>query len=336
MSDEHAPEGASKRFGGPVVLAIGAVGLAVLGFAVWWSMAPPPLADAPDVPLEVDPLPPRERPVAMPEPGDAPAEMSPEELEARAAELAGEQGVVCRIEPTVHGGTARLVLDDDDGTWLAVAAATAHVLVLSDIPEDGSGTVLVEGFAPTSVRWIGARAGGGRCEPEPLQLTPPEAAVVGTVSGPLSGLGLTACGQRIQLDQEGGFYAAAVPGEPCVVEARRHFGVWEWNHHEEVVPKPGIDTVVSVRAPGFEAVLPLVIEDGAVQAVWGPAPEPDLTGARVVAVDGEPVPADADGFHLATGGADGEVAEVEVMLGTTRHTVELARRALGFEDWLAH
>lgn len=320
---------------GPAVTGIAAVGVVVLVLAVWWSRSPaPPAERATDPGEEVAELPPLERPVAgSPEP-DA---LRPEvDLADQAQDLAGERGVVCRLEPRIGGGTARLVLDGEPGTWLAVAAAQAHVLVLTDIPESGSGTLLIEGFAPAPIAWTDARGGAGRCDPDPVELEAAEGAVVGTVVGLRRSVGVTACGQRVVLDAEGDFYASAVPGVPCEVELRRHFGVWEWVHQQEVLPRRGVDTVVRVEAPEFEAVLPLVVEAGEILAVWGPSEAPGLVGGRIVEVDGEPVPGDATGFHETTGGAEATVARITVERGGRTETVELERRALGFEDWLAH
>ncbi|HHO51404.1 MAG TPA: hypothetical protein ENK18_11135 [Deltaproteobacteria bacterium] len=251
-----------------------------------------------------------------------------------ARELAGADGVVCGVEPRVLGGTARLELDEPGG-WLAVAAVRSDVLVLSEIPEAGSGMLRVEGFAPAPIRWSGARGGQGRCEPDPLSLQPAEAGVLGTVVGCQrcsAALGLTACGQPVSLDDDGGFYAAAVPGEICVVEARRHYGVWAWSDTVEVVPQVGDDAMVEIEVPGFEAVLPLIVAGGRIEAVW--EGDEQLVGARILAVDGAPVPDDPDGFHLATGGAAGSEVQLELERDGRRSTVPLVRRALGFEDWL--
>ncbi|MBX2801594.1 MAG: hypothetical protein KTR31_28210 [Myxococcales bacterium] len=279
--------------------------------------------------------------LAWPEEGperllDAALEPSGPPLEEVAQQLAGAEGVVCTVEPSVDGGTARLTLDADiAGDWLAVAAARAHVLVLSEIPAEGSGTLRVEGFAPEPIRWQAARDGAGSCTPDPLVLRPAEAGVVGTVGGadgPSGSFGLTACGQAATVDAEGGFFAAAVPGEPCEVVLRRHYGVWEFVERVEVVPRMGRDEVLELELPPFEAVLPLVVEDGRVGAVWDEGQ--DWAGAVVHTVDGEAVPADADGFHLATGGRAGTVAEVELELDGERQLVEVPRKALTFEDWL--
>ena len=262
-------------------------------------------------------------------------------LEDVAQDLAGAKGVVCRVEPRVDGATARLTLDvdldaelDELETWLAVAAVQANVLLLSDIPEAGSGTLQVEGFAPVEVSWTGARGGAGGCSPDPLVLEPAEAAVVGRVVGPTATVGLTACGQSVRPDADGDFYAAAAPGVACVVELRRHYGVWEWTDSIEVVPEQGRDRLVTVEAPPFDAVLPVVIGDGEILAVWDDDADPRVAGATVVDVDGEAVPTDADGFHLATGGDDGVPAVLQLEQGGERFVVELERRKLGFEDWL--
>lgn len=310
------------------------VGVVLFGLGLLWLNRGP---EVPDVVHEQDPQVTFEPVPRLDGEGPSGVALPPQiPLAERAAQLAGAEGVVCRIEPRLEGGTARLLLDGDPGLWLAVAAAQADVLVLSEIPESGSGTVLVEGFAPTPVTWADARGGRGRCTPDPLVLAPAQAAVVGTVRGAGRGaVALSACGQRVQPDGDGDFYAAAVPGEPCSVVAKRHYGVWEWQQEEEVVPRTDRDAVVELDSPEFDAVLPLVIEDGVVRAVWEVDLPRNIAGARVRTVDGEPVPGDADGFHLATGGAPGEVALVEVDLEDGTETISVPRKRLGFEDWLA-
>ena len=231
------------------VVAIGAVGLLALGLAVWRSLWPADPGAVEAIPELTDPSRPFDRAVDWPEEGrHAPPEPLLEE-EARA--LAGDRGVVCRVAPRVDGATARLQLEGEHTEpWLAVAAVHAHVLVLSEVPPSGSGTLLVEGFAPANVQWDGAGSDAGGCTADPIELEPAEAAVVGMVAGASAdALGITACGHRVTPDREGGFYAAAVPGEPCTIESRRHYGVWEWVDQLQVVPERGRDTVVEIDAP---------------------------------------------------------------------------------------
>lgn len=311
-------------------LALGAV-VVVVGAALWWSRSgEPEVIPGPAPQPTIAPQIAAPQPVAPSPEGEA---TGPQPTLAEVAgELAGDEGVVCRIEPQILGGTARLALDEPSD-WLAIAAVRGDVLVLSEIPEAGSGTLRVEGFAPAAIRWSGARDGAGACAPDPLILEPAEAGVVGTVLGAVgASLGLTACGQPISLDSDGGFYAAAVPGEACLVQARRHYGVWEWADAVEVIPRAGDDVVVEIEAPGFEAVLPVVVAEGRLAAVW--EGDQTLVGARILAVDGAVVPADPEGFHLATGGAEGSEAELELQLDGRSHRVTLIRRALTFEDWL--
>lgn len=313
------------------LVSIGLVGVTALVVALFGpDVEPPAPSGLGPVPTVVEGYDPVEAPDDAPE---AVLEAAPEQqLEDVAQELAGPRGVVCRLEPRVDGASARLLLDDDDGTWLAVAAAHAHVLVLSDVPEAGSGVLRIEGFSPMPVRWAAAREGAGYCVDDPIQLKPADAGVVGTVTGPP--VAVSACGQPVTLDRDGDFYASADPDEPCAVEARRHFGVWEWVETIDVTPTRGRDAVVEIDAPPFDAVLPLVVADGHIRAVWDEdLPEP-LVGARVITVDGASVPPSPDGFHLATGGQAGTMATIVVEAGGREQTVQMERRALSFEDWL--
>lgn len=262
-------------------------------------------------------------------------------LREAAADLVGDNGVVCGIAPRVDVGTARLTLTDEDTSrgWLAVAASRGDVLVLSDIPESGQGTLFVEGFAPTPVRWFDARQGKGGCDPDPVELGPPEASVVGRIEGFAiheTQLAVEACGQPVTLDGEGGFFVAAVPGEACEVAVRRHYGVWEYRDTVTLTPAKGDDAQVTLQVPDFTAVLPLKVADGRIVAVWSDDEELEgLVGTKVVRVDGEAADDDVDEFFFATGGEPGEAAEIEVVDDAGTAIVRtLHRRALSFDDWL--
>jgi len=267
----------------------------------------------------------------------------PVPLATAARDLVGDNGVICSIAPSVDVGSARLSLAGDNARgWLAVAAARRDVLLLTDIPEEGEGTLFVEGYAPTAVRWFDARDGRGGCDPDPVTLTLPEASVIGSVEGFAEhgpNLSVEACGQPVTLDGDGGFFVAAVPDEACEVVVRRHFGVWEYRDTVSVTPERDEELEVTLEVPGFQAVLPVKVADGAIVAVWDdgePAVEAgrDVIGARVTSVDGASVPGDADGFHLATGGPLGSVATVEIERGGVTERIELRRRAMSFDDWL--
>ena len=83
-------------------------------------------------------------------------------------------------------------------------------------------------------------------------------------------------------------------------------------------------------------MLPLVIADGRVRAVWSDERGEALIGAVVVQVDGAAVPPDASGFHLATGGEPDTLAVVVAERDGERMQVEVPRLRLGFEDWLVN
>jgi len=261
-------------------------------------------------------------------------------LEEGAKELVGDNGVVCGISPDVDVGAVRLAMDgDDERVWLAIAAARRDVLLLADIPEEGRGTLFVEGYAPAGVRWFDARDGEGGCEPDPVVLMPPEAVVVGTVDGFAPhgpNVAVEVCGQPVTLDGDGGFFVAVVPEQACDVVVRRHYGVWEFRDVAAVEPTRGGEVEVLLKVPAFLAVLPLKIADGAIVAVWddGRGAAEDLIGARVVSVDGQSAPDDVDAFHLETGGEPDSVATLEIERDGSVDRVSLARRALSFDDWV--
>ncbi len=266
-------------------------------------------------------------PAGVPKPPEPP-------LAERAQELAGPDGAVCAIRPALRGETARLELDEHDEAHLGIAAVRGEVLVLSDIPQRGSGRLLVEGFAPVRVAWEQARGGLGHCIGDPIELQPAEVGVSGRVESE-DGTTVTACGHPISLDRDGGFYASAVSGEPCVVEATRHYGVWQWVERVEVEATPDREPIVEIVGPDFAGVLPLVIEQGRIAEAWVADPGA-LEGARLLEVDGVPIPeeATADDVHLQTGGEPGTVAEVTVERDGQRARIELSREKLDFDDWL--
>ncbi|MEN0062658.1 MAG: hypothetical protein AAGA48_10945 [Myxococcota bacterium] len=263
-------------------------------------------------------------------------------LREAAQELIGDNGVVCGIQPTIDVGTARLALaGDNDRNWLAVAAARGDVLLVSDIPEEGEGTLFVEGFAPRAIRWFDARGGRGGCDPDPVVLSPPEASVIGEVQAFAphgSNLIVEVCGQPVTLDGDGGFFVAATPEEACVITVKRHYGVWEFRDSLTVTPTKGEEAEVTLEVPAFVAVLPLRVAEGRIVAVWDDGGDEGTTeslmGARIVRVDGEEVPGEAEGFHLATGGETGEEALLELEREGEIVEARLARRALSFDDWL--
>jgi len=307
--------------------AVGALVVVGLSILLWrWRAAP--VVDEPEPPVE-PPVPdvvlptPSPRPDPVPEPL-APEPPSREDLEA----LAGPNGVVCVAE--VQGGAAvgaaRLDADLPDG-FLGVATVGAGHVVLSEVPDEGEGSLLVEGFAPAALSW-----GPGGCSPEPVVLEPARGAVTGAVLGADAEVTVEVCGRPAMLDDAGGFYADAVPDRPCTVRVRRHYGTFQWEVAETVTPRLGADPVIEVEAPGELAVLPVEWDDSLrVTSDWSGS---GLDGKRVVSIDGATPPGDPVEAHLeAAGSREDEGREVTLEL-EDGSSVSLALRVLSFEDWL--
>lgn len=121
-------------------------------------------------PPEPAPEPVEARPASIRGVLDRHAAASPGSLWEVAGDLVGDNGVRCRIAPDVPSGTATLALADDPRGWLGLAAVRRDVVVLTDIPADGEGTLTIEGRGTGPVAWTNARDGGGRCSPDPLVL----------------------------------------------------------------------------------------------------------------------------------------------------------------------
>jgi hypothetical protein len=259
---------------------IGGVAVAIAA-AWWWRTTPAPrdvselpvAAPAPYGQLEASP------PLPLPEPEPEPVISGAEAAER----LAGPNGIVCRLEPAVSGGAARLVPETPDPEWLAVALVGAGYLVLSEVPPTGAGTLRVEGFAPIDLRWDEALEGPlglGDCAPSPVVLRPAEAAIVGTVAGARGRAALVsveACGQSAPLQDDGSFYLAVADGETCEVVARRHLGVLDFaSEAVEVTARAGHDSIVELAVPDVEAVVPVVLD----RRVGRPRPAAGRAGRR--------------------------------------------------------
>ena len=313
---------------GPPPRLVGAGIVIVLSVLLWrWRAKPPGVEGGgaappapPEAPVVVVPTPsPAPRPAPPP-----PAPPSREELEA----LAGANGVVC--EAVLDGGdavgVARLEAELPPG-FLGVATVGAGHVVLSEVPDEGEGVLHVEGFAPAALRW-----GPDGCVPEPVRLEPARAAVTGLVGDADAEVTVEVCGRPAILDDGGAFYADAVPGVPCVVRVRRHYGTFQWEVAETVTPQVGRDVVVEVDAPGPLAVLPVEWDDTLrVTSDWSGS---DLVGRRVVSIDGQPPPADPVEAQIFAAGAREDEGE-KVRLGLDDGTVvDLDLRVLSFEDWL--
>ena len=315
-------------------MVVGGVIVVVLSIVLGnWRTAPYRAIE--EARLKEQEAPPAPPPVPAPAPFTAPAPAPSGPLTvADAVELAGPNGVVCPTDPVVDGARARLELATDAG-FLGVAVVAGAFQDLSDVPPEGEAVLHVEGFAPVPVRWSEALAGPGQggCDPSPVHLVPSTTAVVGTVTG-AAGREVTveACGRPTVLEEDGSFYADAEAGRPCDVVVRRHFGVFRWEDRRTLRPELGRDAVVEVDAPDVDAVLPFVLEPAAdglrVTADWT---RRDLTGQVVVSADGVDAEGDPEAFHLAVGGAAGDVVDVELADG---RTVEITLRALTFDDWL--
>ncbi len=274
---------------------------------------PAPRADLPSpAPLPV--------PVELP----PPAPPTREDLQV----LAGANGVVC--EAVLDGGeavgVARLDAELPDG-FLGVATVGAGFLVLSEVPDEGEGTLHVEGFAPAALRWD---AEG--CDPEPLVLEPARAAVTGVVANADAEVTVEVCGRPAMLGDGGSFYADAVPGEPCTVRVRRHYGTFQWEVAETVTPRLGQDPVVEAEAPGVLAVLPVEWDDTLrITSDWTGS---GLEGRRVISIDGAEPPRDPVDAQLVASRSREDAGE-KVSLGLDDgEVVELELRLLSFDDWL--
>jgi len=306
---------------------VGGIVVVVLSVALWqWRAKPPPPEPPPaPTPLPVVPevAPPAPAPTAAPTlPPPAPPTRA--ELEV----LAGPNGVVCEAE--LQGGeavgAARLDAELPEG-FLGVATVGAGHVVLSEVPDEGEGVLHVEGFAPAALAW-----GPDGCSPEPLQLEPARAAVTGVVSGADGEVTVEVCGRSAMLDDAGGFYADAVPDEPCTVRVRRHYGTFQWEVAETVTPRLGDDPVVDADAPGPLAVLPLEWDgDLRITSDWSGA---GLEGRRVLAIDGEAPPSDPVEAHLVAADRSDMAGEKVSLTLDGGEVVSLDLRVLSFEDWL--
>jgi hypothetical protein len=296
---------------------------------VFWGRPPPP-APKPKPPpepvhegvvpsLRVEPVPVEPRvPDAV------------EQAEEALAELAGANGVVCPVQPTGIGAVARLHAELPEG-FLGVATVGAGHVVLSDVPPEGEGVLLVEGFAPASIAWT-EDGEGAHCVPKTIQLEPATTAVTGTVANMDSETTVEVCGRPAVVDADGAFYADASVGEDCAVRVRRHFGTFQWQDEVVVRPALGKDAVVSFEGPGFDAVLPLVLaaEPGGMRVVADWTGQ-ELVGKLLVEAGGVEATGDEVAFQVLMGGEAGTLVGLRFSDGTD---AEVALRVLSFDDWL--
>ena len=219
-------------------------------------------------------------------------------LQARAIELEEDEDIdaMCTLELPLEEAEAYLAVGDYrdfDGRKVPVVLGTAYLPFLPDGP--GSGTLSVEGYAPTPVSWD-----KGRCTPDPVPLNLGGTAVTGVVTHaetdrPAARAWVEGCGNLGITGSDGTYYMEVI-AEPCLLFAMRQDGQLRTvGDSVEVSPQEGTDTVVNLVLPGFpRAGLGMRIEktDDGVRILdvleGSGAAEAGLeSGDLIVAIDGE-------------------------------------------------
>lgn len=259
----------------------------------------------------------------------------------------GWDGLVCRVDQDLGVPSAALLLEGAGDMPIPAGVFADRLLGpdLSGILENaasGTGTFLVEGFAPTPFSWH-REDGRFVCDEEPVALLDSDAGVVGYVVNaaglPEGRVWVRGCGRSATTDEDGAFFLPAAPG-PCTVQGFRQDGFWQSQTESvEVVVVAGedleVDLVLPERrrggvgvsiVPDFEGVVIRRVEEGG--SAWDAGLE---AGSVVLAIEGEAYdPLDLDGFIEAVTGEEG--TDVELTLLTPdgeEQTVVLDRRAMG-------